>query len=189
MRKNLLSILFLVSVHICNGQILKSLTPSPGFSENLNKVVQDFTYNYRRIQAEQLPSMQDMDVYRSSVTLPGSVQSVIYRFHSKADTSASWQAIMFQGEEYGQAVKAYKNTCRLLNKSRLTLSGNGNIGFSGKINEPEEGLSFSSSSFRLNCGDMAYQKFEAEIELVNTGFSNWEVHLNLHNKKPDTDGY
>jgi hypothetical protein len=121
--------------------------------------------------------------------LPGSLSTVIYRFHSRVDTTASWQATMFQGDTYAEALKAYRNTSRLLNKCRLTLPGSSSVGFSGKLNEPQPNITFASSSFKLNTGDPAYAKFCAEIEMVNTGFDSWEVHLNLHNKKDDSEKY
>ena len=163
--------------------------PSSQFSENLNKVVCDFRNNYYDIQGDALSAEAETDVYKSSISLPGSVNSFIYRFHSKVDTTASWQSIMFQGDTYAEAVKAYKNTSRLLNKCRLTLPGSSPVGFSGKLNEPEPNITFASSSFKLNTEDAAYAKFYAEIEMVNTGFDSWEVHLNLHNKKEDTEKY
>lgn len=163
--------------------------PSPQFSENLNKVVCDFRNNFHHIQGDALTPEGEMDIYKSSVSLPGSINTVIYRFHSKVDTTASWQAIMFQGENYAEALKVYKNTSRLLNKCQLTLPGSGPVGFSGKLYEPEPNITFTSSAFKLNTDDAAYAKFYAEIEMINTGFDSWEVHLNLHNKKEDTEKY
>jgi hypothetical protein len=169
------------------SQLLKTTLPASQFSENLNKVVTDFKRNYYGIQGEALSPSGETDIFRSNVTLPGSVSSVILRFHSKLDTTASWQAIMFQGEAYDQALKAYRNTSRLLNRSRVNLSGSSPVGFSGKLNEPEANVTFASSSFKLDTEDPYYAKFYAEIEMINTGFDSWEVRLNLHNRKADTE--
>lgn len=189
MRKILSCLAVMLLLTTGNAQIFKSALQSLQFSENLNKVVLDFRNNFYRIQAEALTTEGEKEVYRSSISLPGSVSSVIFRFNSRVDTTASWQATMFEGDTYSDALKAYRNTSRLLNKCRLTLSANNAVGFSGKLNEPSPNLTFASSSFKLNTEDPAYAKFCAEIEMVNTGFDSWEVHLNLHNKKDDSEKY
>ena len=174
-----------VIIHTSQAQLLKTLLPSPQFSESLNKIVSDFSNNYRNIQGAFIDNDQDRDIFYSIITLPGSVSAVIYRFHSTKDTTASWQATMFRGENYSDALKAYKNTSRYLNKSRVTVPGNANAGFSGKLQEPNPNLTFAVSTFTLNTDAETYKDFLAEVEIVNTSYGEWEVHLSLHNKKPD----
>jgi hypothetical protein len=184
-----LFLLMLLCTHPGKAQLLKPGSVSAEFSDNLNKIVLAFRTNFHQIQGDALPPEAETDVYRSNVSLPGSIQTFIYRFHSVIDTTASWQALMFQGDNYTDALKAYKNTSRLLNKSRLMFPGKSPVGFSGKLNEPDVNVAFANSSFKLDIDDPAYVRFYAEIEMVNTGFDSWEVHLNLHNKKADTEKY
>jgi len=169
------------------AQVYKTVLPSTAFTESLTKITADFRNNYYQLQAEQLASQDDMDTYRSAVMVPGAKHCVIYRFHSKIDTTASWQAIMYEGDSYNEALKIYKNTCRLVDKSNIKLAGNVSAGFSGKMDQPDAGLRFVSSSYKLNSKDPAYDKFYAEVELVNINFDQWEVHLNLQNKKDDAE--
>ncbi len=185
MRK-ILSILGMLAItHASQAQLLKTLLPSPQFSENLNKIVSDFRHNYHNIQGEEIDKDQDRDMFQSLITLPGSVSTIIYRFHSTKDTTASWQAIMFKGESYAEAVKAYKNTSRYLNKCRVAVPGNASAGFNGKLQEPNASLTFAVSTFTLNTDAALYKDFLAEVEMVNVTYGEWEVHLSLHNKKPD----
>ncbi len=169
------------------AQILHTPITSLQFSENINKVVCDFKNNFYNIQGDQLPGEPQMDVFKSNVSVPGAIHTYVFRFHSKKDNSPAWQAIMFQGESYSEAMKSYKNTSRLLNKLRVTLPGSSPVGFSGKLNDPDPNITFAGSSFKLNSEDPAYVKFYAEIEILNTGFDSWEVRLNLHNKKEHTE--
>jgi len=179
------SLLALGIQHNTNAQFYKSVLPSPAFTESLGQVARDFRNNFYQIQGAQLPSQEDMDVYKSLVTIPGATHCVIYRFHSKEDTTASWQGILYSGENYNEAVKAYKNTCRQISKSRIKTSDNSLSGFSGKMDEPDANVRFVSSSFKLNSKDPAYDKFYADVELVNLSFDQWEVHLNLQYKRDD----
>ncbi len=176
----------LLCIVTASAQPNKPALPS-AFSDNLGKITQSFRNNYYQIQGSSLPSQDDMDVYSSLITLPGAKHCVIYRFHSKKDTSASWQALMYEGDNYKDALKAYKNACKLVDRTRVKLDNNSLAGFSGKIDEPETDLRFVSSSFKLNTKDEAYEKFYAEVELVNLAFDQWEVHINLQSKKDDAD--
>ena len=186
MRKTLsLAMLFLLPVFNLSAQLIRA-TP-PVFSENLAKITQAFRNNYYSIQGEQLPSQDDMDTYRSNVSMPGAKQALIYRFHSKVDTTASWQCLLYAGDNFREALKAYKNACRDVNRTKVILGDNAAATYKGKIEEPEEGLRFVSSIFILNTKDPPYEKFYAEVEIVNLNFDQWEVHLNLQSKKDDTE--
>ncbi len=187
--KNLLPFLsFFLCINLCNAQVLRTGTSSNDFTSGVARVVQDFSNNYWRIQAEALPADEHRSVYRSSVSLPGSLQNVIYRFNSVEDTTASWQSVLFSGEGFENAVKVYKNACRYLGKTRIQFPS-GAAGFSGKIIDPDPSLNFTSSLFRLDSEEPAYRNFYAEIEIINTGIESWDVQLNLHSRKEDTERY
>lgn len=185
MRKILSILGMLVITHASDAQLLKNLLPPSQFSENLNTIVSDCSHNYHNIQGEEIDNDQYRNTFTSLVTLPGSVSTIIYRYHSKNDTTASWQATMFKGESYADAVKAYKNTSRYLNKCRVTVPGNAKAGFKGRLQEPDAKLTFAVSTFTLNTEAEPYKDFIAEVELVNVHYGEWEVRLSLHIKKPD----
>lgn len=188
MRKTLLlPLVFLFFNAVAKAQFYKPVLPSPAFSENLARITQSFRDNYYQIQAGQLPSQEDMDVYQSSVVLPGAQHCVIYRFHSIKDSSASWQGLMYSGDNYKDALKTYKNTCRQVDRCRVNLYNNVPANFTGKMEEPDTDLRFVSSVYKLNTKDEAYKEFYAEVELVNINFDEWEVRLNLQNKKDDME--
>ncbi len=170
-----------------HAQLLKIATPSPAFTESLSRITENFRNNYYQVQGELISSQEDMDTYKSSVMVPGAKHCVIYRFHSTVDTTASWQGLMYEGDSYNDAIKIYKNTCKLVDKSQIKLTGTTAAGFSGKMENPDAGLRFVSSSYQLNSKDPAYNRFYAEVELVNINFDQWEVHLNLQHKKDDVD--
>ena len=187
MRKTLLLSLALLFITTVHAQFSIKPAPSPAFSENLSKITRAFRNNYYAVQGDKLSSQDDMDVYSSAVVLPGAQHCVIYRFHSKTDTTASWQGIMYAGDNYKQALKIYKDNCKLVNRCKINLEGSAAAVFTGKIDQPESDLRFVSSVFSLNTKDAAYDQFYAEVELVNLNFDQWEVRLNLQNKKDDDE--
>ncbi len=188
MAKTFLSIfLFLSFSFTIKAQLIRPLSTSPAFTENLARIAQAFRNNYYQVQGEALSSRDDLEMYSSTILLPGASHCVIYRFHSKTDSTASWQAVMYEGENYKEALRSYKNTCKQVDKCKVVLFNNVPGTFSGKMDEPDANLRFASSEFRMKTTDAAYDHFYAEVELLNTGYEQWEVHLNLQNKKDDEE--
>lgn len=187
MRKTLLLSLAVILYAVAFAQFPKPGQPINAFSENLSRITQAFRNNFYSIQGEKLPGEEGMGTYRSTVSLPGALHSVIYRFNSTEDTTASWQAVMYTGEDYKAALKIYNNTCKLVDKTKVNLGGNAVAAYSGKIDAPDENLRFVSSVFRLNSKDAAYEKFYAEVEMVNVNYAEWEVRINLQSKKDDDE--
>ena len=183
---------FLLALLLCAcvsapAQFYKSILPSPGFTNALQKIVLDFRLDYRNIQGELLLQQGESESFSSLVKLPGSQDCVIYRFHSDDDSTSGWQAVMYRGDDYDEAVKAYKNLFRMVRKSPMTWIDRSAVHFVGEMEEPSESLSFAVSILTLDVNDKRYDHFVAEIELSGT-MGDWSVKLNLHNKRRDTDG-
>ncbi|MCW3092596.1 MAG: hypothetical protein JWP81_3665 [Ferruginibacter sp.] len=187
MKKKFTSLLIiLIAIHGAHAQFYKTVLPSEAFSSPLSVIVQDFKKNFSSIQGDQLSSGADVEVYQSKVIIPGSLHCSIFRFHSLLDTTASWQATMYDGDSYEEAMKIYKNTVRQLTRTKMKWIDSRVVSFTGQLETPHENAGFAVTTLKLNIADKAYSIFIAEIDLTNT-YSGWEVHLNLNNKKSDTD--
>lgn len=185
-RTTLTLLLILILSASSYAQFYKSVLPSPEFNHALEKIVRDFKYNFDHIIGEQLESEGEADHYVSTVVLPGAINCVISKYHSVKDTTASWQGTLYSGEDYKEAVKTYKNTFRLVNKSRIQLVDLSYISFYGKLQEPSEAVRFTVSTLQLDVNDPRYERFKAEVELV-PGNDGWQVNINFFNKKPDEE--
>lgn len=190
MKKNIaVLLLILCSTQSGQAQFYKATPPaSSSFSDSLAIIVQDFKKNYSTIEGNQLPSQGDMDVYNSKATIPGAMHCAIYRFHSQVDTTASWQAIMYEGDNYEDALKVYKNTYKQLRKTKMKWVDKSVISFMGEMEVPDENVRFTVTALRLNIIDQPYRSFFGELELIST-YEGWEVHLSLHNRKNDAERY
>lgn len=180
-------IISLAFANTTTAQFYKSLLPSPAFSDSINNIVLNFNSNYYYIQGAVFSSQDDVDIYHSTSSIPGALECFIYRFHSMQDTTASLQAVMYKGEDYKEAAKIYRNTYRLVNKTRLKMN-EASADFVGIMEEPNESLRFASSLLRTTINNRVYKNFVAEVELVNN-FMDWEVKLNLHSKKDDKEKF
>lgn len=186
MKKLILLLICTLKLFYADAQFYKSIVPSPGFNDSLTEVVMDFRHDFKHLQGIELMPQQGSEVYRSNISLPGAAHCAIYRYHSQVDTSASWQAIMYSGDNYQEAIKIYKNTYRLVNKSRIKWFDRSIVSFIGEMEKPLENINFASSELQLNVTDPRYKNFYAEIAISN-GDNGWEVRLSLHNKKDDKE--
>jgi hypothetical protein len=188
MRKLLtLSIALLLISASLQAQLFNKVLPVSPFTEKLSQLVENFQNNYTHIQGEALTPDEDRDIYQSTLRLPGAIQCVIYRFHSVEDTTASWQAILYTGEDFKEASKIYKNTFRQLKQTRFRQGPTQNA-LEGDLVTPTESLRFSTSTLRPVERTGIYKNFMAEIEMINT-MDGWTVQLNLHSRKDDEKRY
>jgi hypothetical protein len=183
MKKHLLTFLLLCLVTSAGfGQWYKSVLPSPAFTRALDSIVLDFRFDYRNIQGGIVDSLGQTETYASMVKLPGTADCRILRFHSPEDTTACWQAIVYSGDSYKEAARAYENTVRLVKKSNISWIDRSTVKFAGEMVPAREDLRFTTTILLLTLEDTRYQDFRAEIELISTKLDTWEVQLNLSKK-------
>ena len=176
-----LILLFVASIFTSRAQFYKTYLPSSEFSDSLSKIVTDYESNFNMIQGKEMTPQPEMNIYQSKTTLPDALHCSIFRYHSITDTSASWQAIFYDGENYKDAYKIYKDIFNQLKKCKMKIGDKNDIAFIGDFGKPKESVRFTSSSLKLNSIEWIYRNFFAELELTNT-YDGWEVQLNLINK-------
>ena len=187
MKKLCLLILFSLVAFFCNAQLIKPVKPTETFSKTLSIIVLDYKNNFINIQQKELAGSVGNNIFNSSVCLPGALHCTITRYNSLEDKSASWQATIFTGESYEEALKAYKNIFTQIKHTSIAGIDKNATGFEGAMEKPDENIRFTVSALRLNAADPQYKNFTADIELTNN-MEGWEVHLNLYRKKADTEG-
>ena len=164
-----------------NAQFYKSLLPNGEFSDSLTKIIVDFNTNFNTIQGQEMTPQLEMNVYQSKTTLPGALHCSIIRYHSKLDTSASWQAILYDGEDFNDAFKIYKDIFNQLKKSKIITADKKPAKFKGELQKPKASVRFASTELILETTDLIYRNFFAQIQL-NSTMDGWEVQINLINK-------
>ena len=187
MKKLLLLSLFIPLAIFCNAQLLKSSKPTETFSKTLSIIVLDYKNNFINIQQKELAGSVGNNIFNSAVCLPGALHCTITRYNSLEDKSASWQATIFAGESYEDALKAYKYIYGQVKHSSISGIDKKAAGFEGELEKPDENIRFTVSALKLNAADPQYKNFTADIELTNN-IEGWEVHVNLYRKKADTEG-
>jgi hypothetical protein len=156
------------------------------FVDAIDAVLGDLPNNLRYVTGELLMADAQTDCYASLVALPDAEKCVVTRYHSVEDTTASWQAKMFSGGDFGVAAMKYRQFYQLLTTCYLKLP-DGSIYFLVGVWEPaREGITFTTSKLKLRTGDYRFRDVEVELELVYQ-LADWAVNINIVTKKPDDE--
>jgi hypothetical protein len=160
----------------------KPVSADAAFSDALNKVVQDYTSNFIHIQGEKLPADMDAATFKSKVCVPGASGCKVMRYRSAQDKSASWQAALYNGEDFSEAVKFYKKVISQVKKSAVRGVATASAGFDGKTENADESIGFAVTTLRLKTTNKTFKDLVAEVE-ISGNITTWEVRLNVYTKK------
>ena len=154
--------------------------------EAIDAVLGDVPYNLRHVTGELLLAEGEIDNYASIVEMPDAENCMVTRYHSTEDTTASWQAKMFGGGEFGEAARRYEQLFRKLLTCYVRLT-DGSIYYLDGVWEPaKEGIPFTTSTLRIRTSDQRYKEVMVQLELVYQ-LADWAVNINIVSKKPDDE--
>lgn len=186
MKKILLTLFFAGLLSISYSQFYKNISSSPkGFSDSLNAIIKAYASNYRGIQGELIEMQNGVEIYKAFAAIPGAQSARIFRFQSKVDTTASWQAIMCSGVSFKDASKIYRNLYNAVKKAKINFNEPSAGGFYGEMQPPEESMRFIQSDLRSSSTGKIYQKLVVTIELTGE-FDEWEVKISISHKRDDS---
>jgi hypothetical protein len=154
------------------------------FPEAIEAILHDFPRNLQNVSGELLLAEGEYENYASTVLLPDATSCVVTRYHSKRDTTASWQAKMYSSEDFGKAAREYRTLFTKLQGSYLRLPDNTQVFLKGKFEPAREETPFTTSTLRLPVVDWRYDDVKVELELVYL-LAEWAVNINIVSKKPD----
>lgn len=150
----------------------------------IDAVLRDFPNNLRHISGESVLAEGEFENYASVLTLPDAQECIVTRWHSKKDTTASWQATMFVSDDYAAAERRYRRIYQQLKTCHMTLGDSSIVQLQGYWSPAKEGAAFTTSTLRLKTEDWRYRDVRIDLELVYQ-LANWAVQINIVSKKPD----
>ncbi len=122
------------------------------FPGAIEAVLHDFPNNLRHITGELLLAQGEIDNYVSTIEPPGAESCVITRYHSHSDSTASWQAKMYSGEDFDKASGAYHAIYKQLESCYLLLPDSSMIFLKGQWEPAREDIAFTTSTLRTEHG-------------------------------------
>ncbi len=166
--------------------------PSPqtySLTGAIEKVLYDFPHNLHNVSGELVVVQGGVEQYESLVVLPGAEACMVARYRSVEDTTASWQAKMYQDEDFSKAAARYRELYRQLKSCHLKLIDGSLVFLKGEWENPAEEKDFTMSTLRLITGDERYKEVKIDLEMLYH-FPEWVVNINIVSKKKDSlEGY
>jgi hypothetical protein len=156
------------------------------FPTVIDAVLQDFPNNLRHISGGLVMAEGEFENYASVLMPPDAQDCIVTRWHSKKDTTASWQAKMFTTDDYAAAEKRYHRLYLQLKGCHMTLADSSEIFLDGNWEPAKEGIAFATSTLRLKTDDWRYREVKIDVELVYQ-LADWAVQINIVSKKPDDE--
>jgi hypothetical protein len=156
------------------------------FVDAIDAVLGDLPNNFRYVTGELLLAEGEVDSYASLVTVPDAENCIVTRYHSVEDTTASWQAKMFSGEDYGAAVRKYEQLYQQLKTCYVRLPDSSIYYLEGAWAPAREGIRFTTSTLKVRTSDQRFRDVMVQLELVYQ-LSDWAVNINIVTKKPDDE--
>jgi hypothetical protein len=155
-----------------------------GFAKALQTILLDYPNNFHGINGELLISQGEYEHYASTVTIPGAESCVIGRYHSYADTTASFQAVLYRTDNFEEASKQYRSLFKQLKSSPITLIDGSKYYLNGEMGKLDESLDFTVSTMVFPHADRRYYDFKVELELLYQ-MHEWVINLNMGKRKKD----
>jgi hypothetical protein len=156
------------------------------FVDAIDAVLGDLPNNLRQVTGELLLAEGETDNYVSLVVVPGARNCMVTRYHSVEDTTASWQAKMFIGGDFGAASRRYQQLFQQLKVCYVRLPDSSIYYLDGAWQPAREGVTFTTSTLKLKTDDQRFRDVEVELELVYE-LADWAVNINIVTKKPDDE--
>ena len=152
----------------------------------IDAVLQDFPNNLRHISGELVLAQGEFENYASVLTLQDAQDCIVTRWHSKRDTTASWQVKLFTSDDYAAAEKQYRRLYGQLKMCHMTLGDSSLVLLGGNWSPAKEGMAFTTSTLRLKTDDWRYREVKIDLELVYQ-LADWAVQINIVSKRPDDE--
>lgn len=182
MRK-IISTLFILQSVATTAQPVVSLKKSSNtLKPVIEQVARDFYQNFKNVKGDTLNQSEETIEFASRIAPPDAISTSITKYLQPY--SYTWEATMFQTENYEEAVEKYKSYYRQLNGAKLTFYDKTSYSLSGRYDAPDEGRAFASSILQLNPSNNDLQLFKVEIGL-SYAMPDWTVKVMIYEKIAD----
>ena len=155
-------------------------------TDAIDTILRDFPSNLSHITGELVLAQGEFENYSSRVQLPGAEECIITHWHSNRDTTVSWQAQVYSGDDFDAAEKKYHQLFREVHQCYMRMPDSTLAFLSGDWAEPKEGVSFTTSTLQLKTAGWRYRDVQVLVELVYN-LADWTVRVSIVSKKPDDE--
>lgn len=148
----------------------------------VEQVARDYYQNFNNIKGDTINATQSTIEFTSKVSPMGALATSITKYINPY--SYTWEATMFQSEDYAEAVEKYKEYYKQLNGCKLTFYDKTSYKLEGGYDAPDESRGFASSILQLDAVNHDLELFKVEIGLTYS-LPDWTVKVMVYEKVSD----
>jgi hypothetical protein len=167
-----------------SDSLLRARVRVLSLADAIDAVLGDVPNNLRKVTGALVLAEGETDNYASLVVMPDAETCMVTRYHSLEDTTASWQAKMYSGSQFGPASKKYEQLYQQLKTCYLRLPDGSIYYLQGTWEPAKEAISFATSTLTLRTDDERFRDVKVQLELVYQ-LADWAVSINIVTKRPD----
>ncbi len=184
--KKLCSIfVLLITIQLSAQNNITGLKISSSIKPDIEKVAGDYFDHFDHIKGEVISETVSTIEYASKVLPLGASESSITQIKS-VPNNFSWQANMFNSEDYKEAAEKYKQIYNELNGASYNMHNNRLWRFKGSYDSPDDNRAFASSILEPDKSGQYMEKLKIEVAL-NYSFPEWTVKILIYEKESDED--
>ena len=150
----------------------------------LNTVVQDYFKNFEDAKGDLISESTGTVTFESHTRIPGALSCIISKYALPA--TYSWEAVMYDAEDFENAAKRYQQLFKELNNSKFAPNGFEKFTLKGSFDVPDESRGFAASTMKLEAPRKPWDNFTIELG-IEYQFPNWIVKISMFEKVPDED--
>ena len=175
MRTLFMAVILFSPVLISNAQTTFTNTTS----DAIEMVVRDYRNHFKNIRGEQLSQNSVATGYKSTIKVPGTINSSVTIYNSNSEEACSWQAVVIETSDFAAARIKYKEVFDQVKNTIVKVDGQRPVIINGKFDVPTEDKKWSNISFELVPVGPEFQKLQVGLSIQKTS-QKWMVVLKVH---------
>jgi hypothetical protein len=147
----------------------------------LEKVIQDYPNKFRNIKGNLLTSNQQEEEYRSSITIPGALNTTVIQFNNPEGHTLCWQSTLYAAHTFDDASNKFKELFAQIKNTIIKMEGERPVILNGKFESPQEEKKCTTIYFDILPANSATLKIKVDLSLEKEAGS-WKIVLSVYDK-------
>jgi hypothetical protein len=148
-------------------------------SNALEKVIRDYPFQFQNIKDGVLLKKEQTTEYGSKIIIPEALGCYITEHQLANIKTISWQANMYQSNDFSSAGKVFKQLYGQIKNSIVKLDNEKPIILNGGYETPSEKSSSTSVFFDLLPATNSTQKLKVDLSMIHSA-GKWKVILSVY---------
>ena len=152
----------------------------------LEKVVQDYSGQFKNIRGEMISSGQGVSAYKSTLVIPGAVSTTITETNG-AQKQVCWQSVLYANTAFATAKERFETLFNQIKNTIIKPEGEKPVIVNGLFMNPSADKVYNTIQFDLLPPAGLMQKVNIDLVMQHTG-SQWQILLSVYDMQRKENG-